>query len=154
MFLAYFLLVFFPTMLPLRGFARTEGYFIMKVFGHIIVLFWIIVGLIASKTTIERSQLYIIFFIITFFGSVYFYATYNLWEIRNRPSARPQVQLLLNDTTQINTADTLIYIGKTNNHVFFYNSSPRNPTPFSITINMSDVKNYKVFKHVDWFRIP
>jgi len=153
-FIVYMVLVFFPVTGLFGKLPFSEGYFIMKIFAHFIFLFWMVIGFLASKTNIEKAKLYKILFVIVFFGSVYYYATHSLWLIRNRPNDRPQIQLLLNDSTEYKTTDTLIFIGKTNNHIFLYNTSPTDTISYSTIIKMDEVKSYKIFKHVNWLRIP
>lgn len=153
-FIIYTILVFGPLLTSSYSFVYSEGYFFMRVIAHLIVLFWVIIPLFSTNITVSKNNLYALAFIVNFYISIYFTATFSLWKIKVMPQNRPHIRLTLNDSSLISTSDTLIFIGKTNDYIFFYNTNPKEKKPYTIVVKAENIKTINIFKNVKWFRIP
>lgn len=150
------LLIFFlPVAIGLRSLIYSEWFLILKIFSVFIFLYWVLVPFIASKLETNKEHLILVLFIITFFISIYYLASYKLWAARNKsPHTYPTTVITLKDSTQMTTGDTLLFVGKTNNYLFLYRDQSVIDSSHVKVIPMEDVSRLKIYKHLNWLKIP
>ncbi len=153
------ILYFGPFMLPIRfsirKFVVSEVYFFLRVIITFVFISWSMAPFLGTKFELKKINIYIIAFVLIFFCSIYYTASHKLWSVKNNPSAYfSSSTLILKDSTIINTSDSLILVGKTNNYVFLYKFT--SPIDFSYTkvIPMDQIKTILVHKYGKWFRLP
>ncbi len=157
-----FLLIFGPLMLPIREafttFIKSETYFAMRLVGVFIFFAFFLKDLVpflGSQFNFKKIYLYFIIFIVIFFGAIYFKTSHKLWSVRNDPHQYfLATTLVLKDSTTINTNDSLIFIGQTNNYVFLYRFTPQLDSSYTTVISIDQIKTIKIQKYVAWGRLP
>lgn len=151
---ACFILLFGPLMASSSKLVHSEGFFFMRAFAVLIFLFWGIVPYLGSKLPIRKETVYLLCFVLIFYTSIYFFVSHKLWSAKNDPYAYsiPR-RIVLKDSTTLNTNDTLLYIGKTNNYIFMYTNS-RDGSGYSTIIPIDQVFRIINSRPVSWLRIP
>jgi len=152
-FLTWFAMVLGPPLIGAGRFMQSEAYYFMRLGGTLIIIF---LGIFSTYSYLQgsRTNMFVLIFIAAFYFCIYYYVTYRLWEVRQRPKATTQIEYTLTDGTNFKTNDSLVFIGKTNDYLFLYHNTTDTETFGTSIIPTSEVKKLKVTQYVRWARWP
>lgn len=150
------LLLFVPLILFWKKLLYSELYIFLRAFVVIVFIYWGVIPYLGSRTSLKKELVYIGVFVLIFFVTIHYYVSHQLWSFKNDVlhQYNSPKRIILNDSTILNTNDTLFYIGKTNNYIFIYIEPKNNNAPYSTAISMEHVKSISTFKKVGWLRMP
>jgi hypothetical protein len=148
----YILVQFGPLLIHSNQIIYSETFFLVRIIVSLLFFFQAIIFAIAPIKSIQKHTLYLILFVITFLGTVYYLASYQLWIVKNDPKRIVKVSIQLNDSSQIISNDSTILIGKTNNHVFIYNSNKIGA--YSTVIPIARIQRINYYTKLTWYHLP
>jgi len=153
-----FLLYFGPLMMPINKattkFISSEFYFGFRVILACVFFSLAVAPFIGAKFDIKKVKLYAGVFILIFFCSVYYTASYKLWAVKSKPDFFPTANIVLKDNRGFITNDSLILVGKTNNYLFLYHFTPLAENSYTQIIPMEEVRTINIIKYGSWYRLP
>lgn len=82
-----------------------------------------------------------------FFINIYYSVNYKVFSLNLKEKQFPNVYIEMKNNEVLQSSDSLIYIGKTQQYIFIHKRIKEKS--YSRIINIDDIKNFRIHKYVD-----